>query len=362
LYPRDNGFLGEVHKEVVEQVTRLATHASIVVWGGNNENEVALNWFAASKANRDLYVADYVKLYADTIYPALLLVDGIDVGESEMEAPPPSGSSRRGAGGRKRLQRAWVDSSPSNGLVSLDPYVKRWGDGGSAEEGDMHYYDYYCDCENPESYPVAQFISEFGFQSNPSFLTYQAVTTAEDWSPDSPLMKFRQRHENGNAQMINQLTKHFLMPTDRLTCDRRRSNQSGVNGKTSRSEPPIDSQSIKYFDNYLYLTGIQQSRCYEVAVNKWRQSRLIPVTASTASSTTAADGKDQSEPRASSIPSLSDKGTMGVLYWQLNDVWQGPSWSSIEWGGRWKPLHYSVSGHLLVIVNPNCPACNFHYR
>jgi len=31
---------------------------------------------------------------------------------------------------------------------------------------------------------------------------------------------------------------------------------------------------------------------------------------------------------------------MGTLYWQANDIWQGASWSSLEWGGRWKVLHY----------------------
>ena len=31
---------------------------------------------------------------------------------------------------------------------------------------------------------------------------------------------------------------------------------------------------------------------------------------------------------------------MGALYWQLNDIWPAPTWSSIEHQGRWKMLHY----------------------
>ena len=31
--------------------------------------------------------------------------------------------------------------------------------------------------------------------------------------------------------------------------------------------------------------------------------------------------------------------TMGALYWQLNDIWQAPSWSSLEYGGRWKVIY-----------------------
>lgn len=40
--------------------------------------------------------------------------------------------------------------------------------------------------------------------------------------------------------------------------------------------------------------------------------------------------------RGSGLP----QRTLGSLYWQLNDIWQAPSWAGIEYDGRWKVLHY----------------------
>ena len=42
------------------------------------------------------------------------------------------------------------------------------------------------------------------------------------------------------------------------------------------------------------------------------------------------------------------ENNLGSLVWQLNDIWQGTSWSSVEYSGRWKVLQYGMSG----IYNP----------
>ena len=77
----------------------------------------------------------------------------------------------------------------------------------------MHHYDYNCDCEDPMAYPPAKFISEFGFQTMPSFLSYNDVVEQEDWDVNSKLLSYRQRHENGNDQIQEQIEKHFILPS-----------------------------------------------------------------------------------------------------------------------------------------------------
>ena len=275
LYPTDKDFLSLVGREVREQVSRLAHHPSIVIWGGNNENEAALNWYQQSRNNRDLYLADYVALYVDTVMPAIRAAD--------YEGRPS------------------VDTSPSNGVISQpDPYVKRWGktstkaDPSAGSWGDIHYYNYQADCEDPSTYPLARFVSEHGFQSFPAFDTYSKVTASADWSRESHFSEFRMRHPDGNAQMLAMIQRHYRVPPANCTtttissCDQKR-----------------------LFDQYLYLTQLQQARCYETAFTHWRRHRS------------------------------TNSNTMGILYWQLNSIWQGPDWSTIEYDGRLRLAHHA---------------------
>jgi beta-mannosidase len=55
-------------------------------------------------------------------------------------------------------------------------------------------------------------------------------------------------------------------------------------------------------------------------------------------------------------PDLDSRGeglTMGALYWQLNDIWPGASWTSLEFGGKWKMSHYYAEKFFRnVLVSP----------
>lgn len=50
---------------------------------------------------------------------------------------------------------------------------------------------------------------------------------------------------------------------------------------------------------------------------------------------------------------------MGTLYWQVNDCWPAPTWSSIDYLGHWKSLHYQVRNlyQKITVVQNNEHRC-----
>jgi beta-mannosidase len=54
------------------------------------------------------------------------------------------------------------------------------------------------------------------------------------------------------------------------------------------------------------------------------------------------------------IGSGKPERNLGALYWQLNVIWQAPTWASLEYDGRWKMLHYIVKDIFKpVLITPS---------
>lgn len=286
-YPTDEQYLDSVSKEVAQQIRRLQHHPSVLIWAGNNENEAALagNWYGTS-GNFSLYKTDYIELYVKTIQQVV---------EHEDQSRP------------------YLTSSPTNGVESIDegyvahnPYDELYGD--------VHFYDYTCDSWEWTCYPRPRLASEYGFQSWPSFSTLSQVSMEQDWDFNSEFMSHRQHHIFGNLEILVGIRRHMFLP-------------KGCGGsnlgvvllsylKQFLITGPLNRKcdTVEGFKGILYQTQIYQAMSVKIQTEHYRRGRSEVI---------------------------ENKGmTMGALYWQLNDIWQGASWSSLEYGGKWKMLHY----------------------
>uniref|UniRef100_A0A8C4NSR8 Beta-mannosidase n=1 Tax=Dicentrarchus labrax TaxID=13489 RepID=A0A8C4NSR8_DICLA len=272
MYPTEDDFIQTVREEVIQQVQRLKSHPSIIIWSGNNENEAALatDWFSIPVSQRPLYLKDYVTLYVNNIRA---IVQEEDQSRPFLVSSPTNGAESE--------QEGWVAANP------YDPHY-----------GDTHFYSYILDCWDWRNFPRTRFASEYGFQSWPSFSTLQPVSIKEDWSYTSNFTSHRQHHENGNQQMLLQAGLHFHLPNS--------------------------TDNLKRFTDTLYITQVMQAQCVKTQTEFYRRSQSEII-----------EGKGH---------------TMGALYWQLNDIWQAPSWSSIEFGGKWKMLHYFAQSFFAAVL------------
>ena len=143
----------------------------------------------------------------------------------------------------------------------------------------VHYYNYLRNGWNIDQYPITRFASEYGFQSIPSLKTLKTATeNIEDLQIDSSFLKHRQHLPGGWFYMNLLISKNFDIPQS--------------------------NDSLRDLQSYIYLSQINQAVSIKIQTESYRQLR-------------------------SSENSIGEGYTMGALYWQLNDVWQAPSWSSI---------------------------------
>ena len=173
-------------------------------------------------------------------------------------------------------------------LKEYDPQTFYWpaspSSGGSFDEpnspdrGDVHYWDVWHGNKPFSEYRqfFFRYASEFGFQSFPSMKTIETFT---DDPEDYNIFSYvMEKHQrNGSA---NGKIMNYMQQTYRYPTD---------------------------FKVLLYTSQLLQADAIRYGVEHFRRNR----------------GR-----------------CMGAIYWQLNDCWPVASWSSVDYCGRLKALHY----------------------
>ncbi|OUC45847.1 PDZ/DHR/GLGF domain protein [Trichinella nativa] len=170
--------------------------------------------------------------------------------------------------------------------------------------GDVHFYDYMSDMLRDDNYPIPRCVSEFGVQSLPDLETWRSAGVDPDNAKlFSAEVLHRQHHPLAHFSMLRQTMRHF----------------------------PLPAQNKSTLSTYVLLTQLHQALVYKTAVEHWRRWR---------------HRLDESTGRG---------WTSCVLYWQLNDIWQAPSWSTVDYGLKWKLAHYyAVKFYAPLLVTANC--------
>lgn len=146
--------------------------------------------------------------------------------------------------------------------------------------GDVHYWDVWHGNKPFSEYRKFHFryLSEFGFQSFPSKKTIETFTdNEEDMNIFSYIMERHQRNGSANGKIMNYMQQTYKYPTS--------------------------------FETLIYASQLLQADAIRYGVEHFRRNR-------------------------------NDDRCMGAVYWQFNDCWPVASWSSVDYEGRLKALHY----------------------
>ncbi len=179
-YPEEDPYPALVECEARHQVARLASHPSLVLWCGGNENVLAWrNWGWRERMDP---AQSWGRRYFTELLPAIV---------AELD---PS--------------RPFVPDSPWSGSVEADP--------NDPDHGDRHTWDLKVE-EVRELVP--RFVSEFGHQGPPNRRTIEEAIGAESFAAETPMcleaFAGRQRGWGGDqAQYDRWLEEWFSPATD----------------------------------------------------------------------------------------------------------------------------------------------------
>lgn len=290
LYPVDQAFLDNVAAEVTYNIRRVNHHPSLALWAGGNELE-SLELLLVDETDPEeypRYVGEYEKLFISLIFP--LVYDNSH-------------------------SISYTPTSTGNGYTKIDfslpvPMVERYENVTPGEYyGDSDYYNYIsAEAFDMSHYPVDRFANEFGFHSMPSLQTWQQAVPDEDLQFNSSVILHRNHHyppgglstnttlsAKGMGEMTIAVEQYYPVP--------------------SKSDP------IENFSAWCLATQRFQADMYKSEIQFYRRGSGHP------------------------------ERQLGSLYWQLEDIWQAPTWAGIEYDGRWKVLHYvakNIYEHVIV--------------
>jgi len=184
---------------------------------------------------------------------------------------------------KETIPKALQEADPSRQYVHTSP-IAGIGDR-PASEGNIHYWGVWHGGEPFEGFEknVARFITEYGFQAFPSYASIKKFTEPEDRDPSTAVMLTHQRCYADNRrdkEYANRVIRSYM---------------------EKYYKPPED------FESFVYVSQLLQAEGIRMAIESHR---------------------------------LAMPYTMGTLYWQLNDSWPSISWSSVDYYGHWKALHY----------------------
>jgi beta-mannosidase len=146
--------------------------------------------------------------------------------------------------------------------------------------GDKHYWQVWGNPALPVTaylHETPRFMSEYGLQAWPQQSTIDAFATRQEQQIDGPVIQAHQKFMAGKG---NERLLHYIQ---------------------------MEYGTPRSFADFVYLSQVMQAEGIALAALHHRASRPY---------------------------------TMGSLYWQLNDVWPGASWSSVDYYGNWKALHF----------------------